>query len=217
MDQRRWQENGTNQSLTSPGSGGCLPWRYLPFWPPFPSMGFHLSLHDPIWIHRTRQFYQPFKFNWGIFCKFPAYYTEREDARRSHFHGSGDELCTTEYTAEKWGGIGQGSQLPRAQTAMRQGKIAVHRDANFLHPAGDQVNWFFIILSPVSYKQNSTNVKMVVETCSFPKEAHSHFSDSGRTNTSRFTACQFLLKSLPSGSWVLRKYLRGLEACRILS
>lgn len=107
----------------------------------------------------------------------------------------------------------QGHRLPWGK-----GKIAMYRDSISLqHPVGDQVNWFFIILGTVSYKQKGTNVKMLVETCSFPKKGHSHFSDSGSTNTSSFTACQFLLKSLPSGSWVLRKYLGGLETCRLLS
>lgn len=45
------------------------------------------------------------------------------------------------------------------------------------------------------------------------RKAHSCFSDSSSTNWSSFTARQFPLRSLPSGSWELRKYLRGLEAC----
>lgn len=65
MDQKGWQENGTNQSLTSPGSGGCLLWRHLPFWPSFLSMGFSPQSPSPH-LHtccRTRQFYQCYKFN----------------------------------------------------------------------------------------------------------------------------------------------------------
>lgn len=48
MDQKRWQENGTNQSFTSPGFGAAYAGGICPSGHLSSPWDFHHSLHDPI-------------------------------------------------------------------------------------------------------------------------------------------------------------------------
>lgn len=122
------------------------------------------------------------------------------------------------YAAQKEAGTRQGFQIPRAWTAMKRGQNSnVQRCELSSTPSWGSGELIFHHFRAVNYQQKGTIDKTLAETCSFPKKAHSQFSDSGNTNTSSFTACQFLLKSLSPGSRVLRKYLGGLEACWLLS
>lgn len=203
-----------------PDLGCYLPWMHLPFWSSCPPWDLYRSLSGtpPGYLLQSWAVLLVTCVQFRNLLQIPSLLYQMggwQKISSSLQWGWAVRCHTVQKKGERPGRNfrSQGHGLPWGK-----GKTAMYRDAKSLqHPVGDLVNWLFIILGTVSYKQKGTNVKMLVQTCSFPKKAHSHFSVSGSTNTSSFIACQFLLKSLPSGSQVLRKYLGGLEACRLLS